>query len=253
MNPIRVLIVEDERLAANGLHRLLLRDPEVHVVGIAADGRSAVTRIQVLKPDLVFLDIEIPEMNGFQVIEAIGIEKMPVVIFVTAYDRYTLKAFEVHALDYLLKPFDEPRFAMALARAKKELTLLRTLQASSLAGFMEERQRQNAPQRMAVKSGGRTLFLQLDELDYIEAAGNYARLHVGPQEYVIRETMAALEGKLPSSQFVRIHRSVIVNRSRIKELRPWFTGEYVVMLTTGKELTLSRGYRDRLHLLTMPA
>jgi len=253
MNPIRVLIVEDERLAANGLHRLLLRDPEVHVVGIAGDGKTAVSRIQTLQPDLVFLDIEIPEMNGFQVIDAIGVENMPVVIFVTAYDRYTLKAFEVHALDYLLKPFDEGRFAMALSRAKKELTLRRTLQASNLSGFMDAMLRQPGPQRMAVKSGGRTLFLQLDELDYIEAAGNYARLHVGSQEYVIRETMAALEGKLPPSQFVRIHRSVIVNRTRIKELRPWFTGEYVVILTTGKELTLSRGYRDRLHLLTESA
>jgi two-component system LytT family response regulator len=253
MNPIKALIVEDERLAANGLHRLLLRDPEVHVVGIAGDGKTAVSRIRTLTPDLVFLDIEIPEMNGFQVIEAIGAENMPVIIFVTAYDRYTLKAFEVHALDYLLKPFDEVRFAVALSRAKKEMALRRTLQASSLNGFMDAMMRQPSPQRMAVKSGGRTLFLQLDELDYIEAAGNYARLHVGAQEYVIRETMAALEAKLPQSQFVRIHRSVIVNRTRIKELRPWFTGEYVVLLTTGKELTLSRGYRDRLHLLTAPA
>jgi len=252
MNPIRTLIVEDERLAANGLHRLLLRDPEIHVVGIAGDGKTAVTRIQVLQPDLVFLDIEIPEMNAFQIIETIGVDKMPLIIFVTAYDRYTLKAFDVHALDYLLKPFDEARFAMALARAKKELSLRRTLQASNLESFMEAMQRQSGPHRMAVKSGGRTVFLQLEELDYIEAAGNYARLHVGSQEYVIRETMAALEGKLPPNQFVRIHRSVIVNRTRIKELRPWFTGEYVVILTTGKELTLSRGYRDRLHLLTAP-
>jgi two-component system LytT family response regulator len=253
MNPIKALIVEDERLAANGLHRLLLRDPEVHVVGIAGDGKTAISRIRNLTPDLVFLDIEIPEMNGFQVIEAIGAENMPVIIFVTAYDRYTLKAFEVHALDYLLKPFDEARFAVALARAKKEMALRHALQASNLNGFMDAMLRQPGPQRMAVKSGGRTLFLQLDELDYIEAAGNYARLHVGTQEYVIRETMASLEVKLPQNQFVRIHRSVIVNRTRIKELRPWFTGEYVVLLTTGKELTLSRGYRDRLHLLTAPA
>ncbi|HVZ18326.1 MAG TPA: LytTR family DNA-binding domain-containing protein [Terriglobales bacterium] len=252
MNPIKTLIVEDERLAANGLHRLLLRDPEVHVVGIAADGKTAVSRIQSLHPDLVFLDIEIPEMNGFAVIEKIGIENMPVTIFVTAYDRYTLKAFEVHALDYLLKPFDEARFALALERAKKELALQRALQVTKLNGFMQAMLRQPGPQRMAVKSGGRTVFLQLDELDYIEAAGNYARLRVGTQEYVIRETMAALEARLPQSQFVRIHRSVIVNRKRIKELRPWFTGEYVVILTTGKELTLSRGYRDRLHLLTAP-
>lgn len=253
MSPLKALIVEDERLAANALHRLLLRDPEVHVVGIAGDGKTAVQRIQSLAPDLVFLDIEIPEMNGFGVIEAIGVENMPVTIFVTAYDRYTLRAFEVHALDYLLKPFDEPRLTMALERAKKELSLRRALQVTNLGGFMEAMMRQPGPQRMAVKSGGRTVFLQLDELDYVEAAGNYARLRVGGHEYLIRETMSALEAKLPQSDFVRIHRSVIVNRRRIKELRPWFTGEYVVILTTGKELTLSRGYRDRLHLLTAPA
>jgi len=253
MNPIKALIVEDERLAANGLHRLLLRDPEVHVVGIAADGKTAIARIESLKPDLVFLDIEIPELNGFAVIEQIGVENMPLIIFVTAYDRYTLKAFEVHALDYLLKPFDEARLTMALERAKKELALRRALQVTKLNGFMEAMLKQPGPQRMAVKSGGRTIFLQLDELDYVEAAGNYARLRVGSQEYIIRETMSALEAKLPQSLFVRIHRSVIVNRTRIKELRPWFTGEYVVILTTGKELTLSRGYRDRLPLLTAPA
>ena len=253
MNPIKALIVEDERLAANGLHRLLLRDPEVHVVGIAADGKTAIARIESLKPDLVFLDIEIPELNGFAVIEQIGVENMPLIIFVTAYDRYTLKAFEVHALDYLLKPFDEARLTMALERAKKELALRRALQVTKLNGFMEAMLKQPGPQRLAVKSGGRTIFLQLDELDYVEAAGNYARLRVGSQEYIIRETMSALEAKLPQSLFVRIHRSVIVNRTRIKELRPWFTGEYVVILTTGKELTLSRGYRDRLPLLTAPA
>jgi len=253
MNPVKVMIVEDERLAANALHRLLVRDPEVHVVGIAGDGKTAVARIQSLQPDLLFLDIEIPEMSGFEVIETIGVENMPLVIFVTAYDRYTLRAFDVHALDYLLKPFDEARFAMAMSRAKKELSLQRAWQASKLSGLMESMLRQPGPQRMAVKAGGRTIFLRLDELDYVEAAGNYARLRVGNQEYLIRETMSSLEAKLPQSSFVRIHRSVIVNRSRIKELRPWFTGEYVVILTTGKELTLSRGYRDRLPLLTAPA
>jgi len=253
MNPIKALIVEDERLAANALHRLLVRDPEIHVVGIVGDGKSAVARIESLKPDLVFLDIEIPEMSGFEVIETIGAENMPLVIFVTAYDRYTLRAFEVHALDYLLKPFEESRFALAVSRAKKELSLERAWQATKLGGFLEAMIQQPGPQRMAVKAGGRTVFLQLDELDYVEAAGNYARLRVGPQEYLIRETMSSLEAKLPKADFVRIHRSVIVNRRKIKELRPWFTGEYVVILTTGKELTLSRGYRDRLHLLTAPA
>jgi two-component system, LytTR family, response regulator len=253
MSTVNALIVEDERLAANALHRLLLHDPEVHVVGIAADGKTAVNKIQTLKPDVVFLDIEVPEMNGFDVIEAVGIDNMPVVIFVTAYDRYTLRAFEVHALDYLLKPFEEARLTAALGRVKRELEFRRTYQRSKLAGLMDSVADRRGLKRFPIKSGGRTVFLQLDEIDYLEAAGNYVRLHIGNQEYLTRDTMGSFEAKLSDSDFVRIHRSVIVNRKRIKELRPWFTGEYVVILTTGKELTLSRGYRDRLPLLLAPA
>jgi two-component system, LytTR family, response regulator len=253
MNTLKALIVEDERLAANALHRLLLNDPEVHVVGIAADGRTAVSKIQTLKPDIVFLDIEIPEMNGFDVIEEIGVENMPIIIFVTAYDRYTLKAFEVHALDYLLKPFEEPRLSAALSRAKKELDFRKSYQRSQLSGLMDSMAERRGLKRFPIKSGGRTVFIHLDEIDYLEAAGNYVRLHTGGTEYLTRDTMSSFESKLSDSDFVRIHRSVIVNRKRIKELRPWFTGEYVVILTTGKELTLSRGYRDRLPLLLAPA
>jgi two-component system LytT family response regulator len=253
MSTVKALIVEDERLAANALHRLLLNDPGIHVVGIAADGKSAVNKIQTLKPDIVFLDIEVPEMNGFDVIEAVGIDNMPIVIFVTAYDRYTLRAFEVHALDYLLKPFEEARLTAALERAKRELEFRRTYQRSKLSGLMESVAERRGLKRFPIKSGGRTVFLQLEEIDYLEAAGNYVRLHIGGQEYLTRDTMSSFESKLSESDFVRIHRSVIVNRKRIKELRPWFTGEYVVILTTGKELTLSRGYRDRLPLLLAPA
>ena len=253
MSVVKALIVEDERLAANALHRLLLNDPKVHVIGIAADGKSAVSKIQTLKPDIVFLDIEIPEMNGFDVIDAIGIDNMPIVIFVTAYDRYTLRAFEVHALDYLLKPFEETRLTAALDRAKRELEFQKTYQRTKLTGLMDSVAERRGLRRFPIKSGGRTVFLQLDEIDYLEAAGNYVRLHIGTQEYLTRDTMSSFESKLSDSDFVRIHRSVIVNRKRIKELRPWFTGEYVVILTTGKELTLSRGYRDRLPLLLAPA
>ena len=252
MNSVKALIVEDERLAANALHRMLLDDPEVHVIGIAADGKSAVAKIQALKPDIVFLDIEIPEMNGFDVIDEVGIDNMPIVIFVTAYDRYTLKAFEVHALDYLLKPFEENRLAAAVGRAKRELEFRKTYQRTKLSGLMESVAERRGLKRFPIKSAGRTVFIQLDEIDYLEAAGNYVRLHTGQQEYITRDTMSAFESRLSDSDFVRIHRSVIVNRKRIKELRPWFTGEYVVILTTGKELTLSRGYRDRLPLLMAP-
>jgi two-component system, LytTR family, response regulator len=183
------------------------------------------------------------------VIETIGVDNMPIVVFVTAYDRYTLKAFEVHALDYLLKPFDEARFSAAVNRAKRELQLRREWQQGRLAGLMNAVAERRGSRRLAIKSSGRTVFLQLDEIDYLEAAGNYVRLHVGPQEYLTRDTMNALEARLSADEFVRIHRSVIVNRQRIRELRPWFTGEYAVILSSGKELTLSRGYRDRLPLL----
>lgn len=253
MNILKALIVEDERLAADSLHRLLLKDPEIHVIGIAGDGETAVSKIRTLKPDIVFLDIEIPEMNGFDVIDEVGIDNMPIVIFVTAYDRYTLRAFEVHALDYLLKPFEESRLTAAVARAKKESEFRRTYQRSKLTGLMESVAERRGLKRFPIKSSGRTVFLQLDEIDYLEAAGNYVRLHTGMQEYLTRDTMSAFESRLSDSDFVRIHRSVIVNRKRIKELRPWFTGEYVVILTSGKELTLSRGYRDRLPLLMAPA
>jgi two-component system, LytTR family, response regulator len=252
MSAMKVLIVEDERLAANALHRLLLHDPEIQVIGVAADGKTAVSKIQSLRPDLVFLDIEIPEMNGFEVIDAIGVANMPIVIFVTAYDRYTLRAFEVQALDYLLKPFDEVRLASALGRAKRDMEFRRSWQLSKLNGLMDSMAERRGMKRFPIKSAGRTVFIQLDEIDYLEAAGNYVRLHIGQQEYLTRDTMSSFESKLSDSDFVRIHRSVIVNRKRIKELRPWFTGEYVVLLTTGKELTLSRGYRDRLPLLLAP-
>lgn len=243
MTPIRVLVVEDEKLAAAAVHRLLLNDPEVQVAGIARDGRTAVNEIRHLKPDVVFLDIEIPELDAFGVIEEIGLEEMPLIIFVTAYDRYTLKAFEVYALDYLLKPFDEARFYAALERVKRELHLRRQAQQTALPQFIASSGR---TRRLPIKSGGRTVFLPLEEIDYLEAAGNYVRVHAGSQEYLMRDTMNSCETRLTGADFVRIHRSVIVNRHRIKELRPWFTGEYVVILSTGKELTLSRGYRDRL-------
>jgi two-component system LytT family response regulator len=229
------------------LHRLLLRDADIQVVGIAADGKTAIEEIERLQPDIVFLDIQIPEVDGFGVIEAIGAHKMPIVVFVTAYDQYTLRAFEVHALDYLLKPFDDTRFSATLARVKRELAVRRHLQGEKLSTLLQQSNR--ALSRLPIKSGGKVMFLHVDEIDYIEAAGNYIRLHVGPQEFLTRETMNAFEAKLSLSEFVRIHRSVIVNRRRIRELKPWFTGEYAVILETGKELTLSRGYRDRLPLL----
>jgi two-component system LytT family response regulator len=248
MNKVRTLVVDDERLAREGLEKLLATDPEIEIVGSASDGRIAVEMIDSLKPDLVFLDIQIPEIDGFGVIEAIGIENMPVLVFVTAYDQYTLRAFEVHALDYLLKPFDQQRLGQALKWAKQQVTAAHS-QKSALRGLIKDTASQRPLKRLPIKAGGRFIFLDLDEIDYIEAAGNYLCVHAGQKEFLTRETMASCEQKLQSSEFVRIHRSVIINRRRVKELKPWFTGEYVVVLSTGKELTLSRGYRHRLQLL----
>jgi len=248
MERIKVLIIEDERLAAEALKRLLESDPEVELAGIARDGAAAVTMIRRNKPDIVFLDIQIPELDGFGVIHEIGVENMPVVVFVTAYDRYTLQAFEVHAVDYLLKPFDDERFFAALRWAKRELRLheqARIRNSTRLDHVMPN----PAKRRLPIKSAGRIVFVDVESIDYLEAAGNYVLLHVGDQEYRTRETMTAFEERLSKAEFVRIHRSAIVNRKRIKELRPWFTGEYAVIMTTGKELTLTRSYRDRLPLL----
>jgi two-component system LytT family response regulator len=248
MKRTRVVVIDDERLAREGLVKLLAKDPEVEVIGTAADGKTAVALIEEQNPDIVFLDVQIPELDGFAVVSAIGVENMPVLVFVTAYDQYTLKAFEVHALDYLLKPFDEARFTQTLKRAKQQVASA-VGQKRKLRGLMNDPVAQKPLKRLPIKAGGKFVFLDLDEIDYIEAAGNYLCVHAGQKEYLTRETMASCEVKLQSSDFVRIHRSVIINRGCVRELKPWFTGEYVVILNNGKELTLSRGYRDRLPLL----
>lgn len=247
MERAKVVIVEDERLAAEAVEKLLARDPEVELTGTARDGVTAVSLIRRVKPDIAFLDVQIPELDGFGVIKEIGVENMPVVVFVTAYDRYTLQAFEVHAVDYILKPFDADRFFAALRWAKRELRFKRpqTRRLSRLVDVVAG----DAKRRLPIKSGGRVVFIDVDEIDYLEAAGNYVVVHAGGEEYRTRETMNVFEERLSQSQFVRIHRSAIVNRKRIKELRPWFTGEYAVVLKSGKELTLTRSYRDRLPLL----
>ena len=248
MSKVRTVVVDDERLAREGLEKLLRQDPDIEIVGIASDGPAAVQLIDAVKPDLAFLDIQIPELDGFGVISAIGVDNMPVLVFVTAYDQYTLKAFDVHALDYLLKPFDQQRFSKTLKRAKQQVAVANS-QKNGLRGLMNDAAVQKPLKRLPIKANGKFIFLDLGDIDYIEAAGNYLSVHAGQKEYLIRETMANCETKLQASDFVRIHRSVIINRSRVKELKPWFTGEYVVILSNGKELTLSRGYRDRLQVL----
>jgi two-component system, LytTR family, response regulator len=248
MKKIKVLVVDDEPLARERLTSLLSQEPDIELVGPARDGEEALTAIHDESPDLVFLDVQMPQMNGFDVIDAVGTDKMPLVIFVTAYDQHALKAFQVRALDYLLKPFDRERFGDALQRARKQLDREETgdLGRRLLALVKDLRRDQPRSDRLVVKSGGRLFFLRTDEIDWVEAAGNYVRLHVGPASHLLRETMNAIEGRLDPEKFFRIHRSRIVNMERIQELQPWLNGEYAVLLRTGTRLTLSRGYREKL-------
>ena len=244
----RVLIVDDEPLARERLRMLLANDPTVAVVGEAGDAGSAADAIRALAPDLVFLDVQLPAATGFDVIESIGADKMPFVVFVTAYDRYALKAFDVHALDYLLKPFDRERFRQALTRAQQAIERHTggDLEQRLLAIVKDLKASPNRVDRFVVKTGGRVFFVRNDEIDWVEAAGNYVKLHVGTESHLLRETMQSVESRLDREQFFRIHRSHIVNIERIRELQPWFNGEYVVFLKNGTRLTLSRGYREKL-------
>jgi two-component system LytT family response regulator len=245
---IRTLIVDDEPLGRERLRTLLRGEPDVELVGECANGLEAVSHIDEQSPDLVFLDVQMPELDGFAVLESVGVERMPPTVFVTAYDQYALKAFEVHALDYLLKPFTRARFRKTLQRVRDHLRKQRT-DASELSRQLIEllrdvRTDRQFLERLVVKSGGRVFFLRVDEIDWIEAAGNYLRL--GQDVHLMRETMKGIETKLDPDRFVRIHRSIIVNTDRIRELQPWFHGEYVLILLDGTRLTSSRNFDDGL-------
>lgn len=244
---IRALIVDDEPLARERLRTLLRKEPDMEVIAECGDGSRAATAIEKHRPDLVFLDVQMPEADGFDVLEAIGAEQMPVVIFVTAYDKYALRAFEVSALDYLLKPFDRARFRESLERARQQIRRQRDGEVSErlLALLGAVRARQQHRERLVVREGGRILFLRVDEIDWVEAAGNYLRLHAGRQSHLIRETMAGIEAQLDPAKFARIHRSAIVNLDRVRELLPGPHGDSTLLLRDGARLTLSRTYRAR--------
>lgn len=251
MKILKVLIVDDEPPAREGLRLLLARDAQVELVGECANGQQAVTAIRALQPDLLFLDVQMPEMDGFAVLEQVGVAAMPLVIFVTAYDRYALRAFEVQALDYLLKPFTDERFFKALQRAKAQLA----------QGDWRERLRGLLPQpqalpdttdssqpleRLLIKSGGRVSFLRVEEIDWIEAADYYVVLHVGAKTHLLRETIANLEAKLDAQQFLRIHRSTIVNLAQVHDWQPQGAGDLAVTLRDGTQLQCSRRRRKAL-------
>jgi two-component system LytT family response regulator len=248
---IRALIVDDEPLARERLRKLLETEADIQIVGECGDGREAVAAIERDAPDLLFLDVQMPELDGFGVLEALQVEKLPVVIFVTAYSQHALRAFEVHALDYLLKPFDRERFQTALTRARKHLQQAHTGELSTrLTALLTEMQPERRPtERLVIKVGGKVILVKTADIDWIEAADNYVNLHLGNESHLLRETMAAVEARLDPKQFLRISRSTIVNVERIKELQPMFHGDYIVILRNGARLTLSRSHRDRLQQL----
>jgi two-component system LytT family response regulator len=245
---IRTLVIDDEPVARSHVTSLLREEPDIDVIGECSNGAEAIVAIEQSTPDLLFLDIQMPELDGFDLIRAVGAARPPAIVFVTAYDEYALKAFEVHAVDYLLKPFSADRFRAALAHARAQLSQRHATDLGRQILEMLPDIRRNTPgrDRMVVKSSGRIYFVRTTDIDWCEAAGNYVRLHVGQQTHLVRDTMAHIESDLDPNQFVRIHRSAIVNVDRIQELQSTFGGEYVVLLRGGKRLTLSRGYRDAL-------
>jgi two-component system LytT family response regulator len=259
MSAIRTLIVDDEPLARKSLRLLLQQDRDIEIVGECKNGMETVKQIREKSPELVFLDIQMPQMDGLDVVRTIGIEKMPAVVFVTAYDKYAVEAFETQALDYLLKPFDDTRFHRALRRAKASLHRkgMETL-AVSLSRLLNDNQSRRDSRRSRARVHGqfsshllitmhqKLLFLKTDEVDWIGAADYCAEVHTHDKTYLHRETMNELERKLDPSKFFRIHRSAIVNLGRVRELQPHPGGRYVVVLLNGTTLNLSRDRRNRL-------
>jgi two-component system LytT family response regulator len=246
---IRTLIADDEPIARRGVRLLLERDSGVEIVGEASGGVEAADLILRLRPDLVFLDVQMVGCDGFEALRRVGPDAAPVVVFVTAYDEYALRAFEFNAVDYLLKPYDDVRFAAALDRAR-ELVLRRRsdIVDNRLTRLLEHIEGEGRD-RILLKSSGEIIFLKTSEIDWVEAEGDYVKFHVAGRTHLMRGTMAALEERLDPVQFIRIHRSTIVNADRLRKLSPSFEGEYAVVLQDGTKLRLSRGYQDRIKAL----
>jgi two-component system LytT family response regulator len=248
---LRTIIADDERLARKKLRILLSSEPGIEIVAECTDGKQTLTALRSHKPDLLLLDVQMPDIDGFGVLRAIPPDEMPVVIFTTAYDQYAVKAFETHALDYLLKPFDRDRLHSAINRARVEFLRSRDRETTSriLDFLTQNKPEPQVDRRLAFKSGGRVVFLDLDEIDWLSAAANYVTLRVGAESYVLREGIGHISERLDPKKFVRIHRSTIVNVKKIKQVEPVNSGEYIVVLKDGKELSCSRGYRTSLQQL----
>lgn len=243
---LRVLIVDDERLAREKLRTLLAAESALEVIGDCQNGAQAIVAVRKHKPDLMFLDVRMPQLDGFQVLQALAVNETPQVIFTTAYEHYAIRAFDSNAIDYLLKPFDQERLHRAVERARGGLARSharalteRMLQLLSRAGDVPE-------ERLLVKAEGRLIFLNLEEIDWIEAAANYVRLNSGGVSYLIRDNIGRLAARLDPRRFARIHRSIIINVHKLKELQPCDNGEFIAVLKNGKSLSCSRGYRSEI-------
>jgi two-component system LytT family response regulator len=243
---IRTLIIDDEPLARALLRSFLAEDAEMEVIGECGDGYSAIEMIEAAAPELVFLDIQMPDLDGFGVLRALVPEAIPNIVFVTAYDQFALKAFDVHAIDYLLKPFDRERFERTLARAKQQIALQKRKDGYEelLRTLNEQSTRPQPVKRILVKSGEKAFFVRPGEISWIEAQGNYVALHIGAQSYLLRQTITALEATLDPTKFQRIERSAIVNLDAIREMFPAGRGEYEIVLKDGVVLKLSHTYRE---------
>lgn len=243
--PIRALIVDDEPLARRSIRRLLSGNGDVEVVGECGDGESAVKAIREKRPDLVFLDVQMPEISGFDVVRAVGTDVMPVTVFVTAYDRYAVSAFDADAIDYLLKPFGKERFARALTRARERIAGQLNADGVRLAlASFEAVHRPRYAERLTAVDKARIVFVNVDDIDWVAADGNYARIHTRDRTFAIRATLNGLEKQLDPGHFARIHRSTLVNVRRIREIQPWFHGHHVVILERGQQLRMSRYQRE---------
>ena len=247
---LRTVIVDDEKPAREKLSILLAPESDVKVVAQCENGSSAIAALKENRPDLLLLDISLPDMDGFAVLKALPAQELPVVIFTTAYDQYAIRAFEAHALDYLLKPFDHQRLREALHRARLAVrSQTERVLTNKLLTILQGTRAGSPDRRFLVRSGGRVVFLAYDEVEWIEAAANYVRLHAGKACHTLRGSISSIATKLPEDQFVRIHRSTIVNVRTIKELQPCNSGEFIVVLQSGKELSCSRGYAAELRRL----
>jgi two-component system LytT family response regulator len=248
---IRCLVVDDEPLGRERITTLLKAVPEAEVVGECDTGSAAIQAIRELTPDLLFLDVQMPEVDGFGVLAEIAEPITPAVIFVTAYDQYAIRAFEVHAQDYLLKPFDPDRFYAAFQLAAQRIESRRAdLTHARLLALLEDLERDRPRRtRVPIRTGGRVFFLPVEDIDWLEAADNYVRIHAKGDIHVVRQTLQHMEESLPQSIFVRVHRSAIINVTRIREIQPWFSGEYTVLLQDGSSVHTSRRFRGRLEKL----